>query len=292
MLSRVLAILAACAAVLVFHSQSSTAAGSPIQTTCSGIAVVRSGQWSLQDNPGSFPFGNPVFDIPVIGNWAYDGSFGNGLGDIGIFRNGVWFLTRPGQSQPDVSLVFGDPGDKPITGDWPNQGFDGVGVVRNGVWYLRNANSGGPADAAFFYGDPGDIPVAGDWDGDGTDTPGVVRNGVWYLRNSNTTGVADIVFSYGNPGATPVVGDWKVFGFIDFVDTPGVFQNGIWSLRNSNSSGPPDAVVSFGAAGDLAVAPKEHCRPPERTTSTTNPSTFTGSPCFEAKLDGEARCDN
>jgi hypothetical protein len=65
---------------------------------------------------------------------------------------------------PDVALNYGNPGDKPLTGDWDNDGIDTIGVYRNGQFMLRN-NTIGFAEIVFALGNPGDMPIAGNWDG-------------------------------------------------------------------------------------------------------------------------------
>jgi hypothetical protein len=61
-------------------------------------------------------------------------------------------------------LNYGIPGDKPLVGDWDNNGTDTIGVYRGNTFYLRNSNSVGFADMVFSLGNPGDMPIAGDWD--------------------------------------------------------------------------------------------------------------------------------
>jgi hypothetical protein len=46
-------------------------------------------------------------------------------------------MTSP-QGIADTLIVFGNPGDYPIAGDWNGDGIDSVGIYRNGVFYLRN----------------------------------------------------------------------------------------------------------------------------------------------------------
>lgn len=86
----------------------------------------------------------------------------------GVFRpsNGYIFLKNQNSSgYADIGLNFGIPGDKPVAGDWDNNGTDTIGVYRNGTFYLRNSNTPGYADVAFSLGIPGDLPIAGNWDG-------------------------------------------------------------------------------------------------------------------------------
>jgi thermitase len=174
----------------------------------------------------------------------------------GVFRpsNGALYLKNSNTTGvADVSINYGIPGDKPITGDWNGDGRDSIGVYRNGVFYLRNSNTIGVADIYFAFGSPGDQPIAGDWDGNGTDTIGVYRssNFTFYLRNSNTTGTPDLSFSLGIPGDVGLAGDWNGDG----MDTTGVFRpsNGVIFLKNINLTGTADVSINYGIPGDKPV---------------------------------------
>ncbi len=141
----------------------------------------------------------------------------------GVYRpsDATFYLKKTNESGfADVAIIYGIPGDLPITGDWDGDGIDTVGVYRDGIFYLRNSNTSGFADVAVPFGLPGDLPVVGDWDGDGIDTIGVYRNGVFSLRNANTPGPADLVLAFGLPGDTPIAGDWTGKGY----DSVGVYR--------------------------------------------------------------------
>lgn len=173
----------------------------------------------------------------------------------GVFRpsTGELFLKNANSSGfADTYIIFGNPGDYPLAGDWNGDGADSVGIYRSGAFYLRNTNSTGFADIVLTFGNPGDQPIAGDWNGDGVDTIGVYRNGTFLLRNSNTAGPPDLVFTLGNPGDVGIAGDWNGDGVV----TCGVFRpsNGIVYLRNSNTTGFADLSFVFGNAGDKPVA--------------------------------------
>ncbi len=108
-------------------------------------------------------------DKPVSGDWN-----GDGVSDIGIFRNGTWFLDVDGNgrwSKADFEADFGTDGDVPVVGDFNNDGIDDIGVYRAGTWYLdSNGNRRLDAhDKVFELGGPHDRPAVGDFDGDGTD---------------------------------------------------------------------------------------------------------------------------
>jgi hypothetical protein len=137
------------------------------------------------------------------------------------------FLLRNSNSagSPDVSFEYGLPTDKPITGDWNNDGVDSIGVYRpsNSTFYLRNNNSSGSPNHSFVYGIANDIPITGDWNNDGVDSIGVYRpsNSTFYLRNSNSAGgSADYIFAYGIANDIPITGDWNG----DHLTTVGAFR--------------------------------------------------------------------
>ncbi|MBB3086140.1 SpoIID/LytB domain-containing protein [Geodermatophilus sabuli] len=143
-------------------------------------------------------------------------------------------------------VLFGQPGDVPVSCDWDGDGVDTLGIFRTGVFHITNAAGSGRAEATFGFGQAGDQPVCGDWDGNGTDTVGVYRSGLVFLRNSNTTGVADGSFWFGERGDVLVVGNWDGDPF----DTVGVWRRGTYYLANSNLRPVADAVVPYGAATD------------------------------------------
>ena len=98
----------------------------------------------------------------------------------------TWYLREmntPGP--PDHTVVFGGSADRPVVGDWDNNGSDTVGVFSGGKWFIRNDLDSGPPHANFAYGAPGYIPVTGNWTG-GSEGIGVYVGGTWYLRNSAT----------------------------------------------------------------------------------------------------------
>jgi hypothetical protein len=120
-----------------------------------------------------------------------------------------------GLGAAEYSFMFGNPGDKPVVGDWDGDGIDEIGLHResSGFFYWRDSLDTGVADGSIFFGDPGDRFVSGDWGTiPGRDTPGVYRpsNGFVYFRYSLTEGNADTWFPW--PGATdthvPVAGNF------------------------------------------------------------------------------------
>jgi protocatechuate 3,4-dioxygenase beta subunit len=115
-------------------------------------------------------------DIAVIGDWN-----GDGIYNIGIFRDGVWFLDMDGDgrwSEGDLVVEFGQPGDLPVVGDWTGDGISKIGVYRNGKFILDTNNNHkiDADDKVIELGHAGDKPVAGDWTGNGVDKVGVYQD--------------------------------------------------------------------------------------------------------------------
>jgi hypothetical protein len=160
-----------------------------------------------------FFFGNPS-DIPLAGDFN-----GDGCDTLSIYRPSearFYVMNKLGQNEgglgpADYSFLFGDLGDKPVVGDWDNDGIDEIGLHREttGFFYYRSTLTTGVADGQFFFGDPGDRFVAGDWGiVDGTDTPAVFRpsNTTFYFRHTLSEGNADSQFTFGESGWLPIAG--------------------------------------------------------------------------------------
>lgn len=95
-----------------------------------------------------FFFGNPG-DLPLAGDFN-----GSGSDTVSLYRPSeqrFYIINRLGTNNgglgaADFSYTFGNPGDRPLVGDWDGNGVDGPGVYRNRGWYLRIENSTGPYD--------------------------------------------------------------------------------------------------------------------------------------------------
>ncbi|MCA9092684.1 MAG: FG-GAP repeat protein [Planctomycetaceae bacterium] len=234
---------------------------------------VRRGDTFYQDANNSFSsnIGDAIFhfgnssDVPLVGDWNNDG-----FDEIGIWRNGLWYLDLNGNNAwdgiggGDTVFSFGNPSDTPIVGDWNGDGTDDVGVKRGKDYYLdangsRIWNGTGGGDAVYHFGNPTDTPVVGDWDGNGHDKIGVYRNGTFYLDQNgngvwNDIGGGDSRFGYGMAGDRPVVGDWNGDG----VDDVGIMRGNAWYLdqngnRAWNGTIGGDALFVYGNSTDTPI---------------------------------------
>ncbi len=160
-----------------------------------------------------------------------------------------------------TTVLFGDPGDTPLVGDWNCDGIDTPGVYRpaRGQVFLRDASTSGMADTIFAIGDRGDLPLAGDWDGDGCDTVSVFRPSTQQFfvfdrlaAGGAGIGAADAVFTFGNPGDRPFAGDLDGDG----VDEVALHRptTGRVYYRETLSTGAADRDYHFGNPGDIIRA--------------------------------------
>jgi hypothetical protein len=160
-----------------------------------------------------FFFGNPS-DVPLAGDFN-----GNNCDTLSIYRPSeqrFYIVNALGANEgglgpADYSFVFGNPGDKPVVGDWDGDGIDEVGLHResSGFFYWRNTLDQGNASGEIFFGDPADRFVAGDWGiVDNRATPAVFRPATasFYFRHTLTQGVADSQFPLGESPWLPVAG--------------------------------------------------------------------------------------
>ena len=107
---------------------------------------------------------------------------------VGIFRDGQWILDLNGDGQYDEHdkvIAMGQPGDRPVIGDFNGDTRIDLGIYRDGLWQIDTNNDGllDARDRAFTFGKPGELPVVGDWDGEFViSNPDMMRIAREYLR--------------------------------------------------------------------------------------------------------------
>ena len=166
-----------------------------------------------------FYFGDPG-DVPLAGDFN-----GDGCDTLSIYRPSearFYIINQLGENEgglgaAEYPFLFGNPGDKPVVGDWDSDGTDEIGLHREstGFFYYRNTLTTGIADGQFYFGDPGDRFVSGDWGViDGVDTPAVFRpsNAAFYFRYTLTQGNADSQFIWPSAATNwlPVAGEFNL----------------------------------------------------------------------------------
>ncbi len=223
--------------------------GDPAETFSLGCTHAKApiiGTVTLRTNE----LGQPTYTIAVTCKMPPD--------TIGIRRpsNATFYLRNSNTTGvSDIDILFGDPSDLPVAGDWNGDGISTVGLYRQstGEFFLKDENSfGAPVVYSFVLGNPGDVPMVGDWDGDGKDSVGVFRpsNGIVYLKNALTTGFADFGMVFGNPNDQPVAGDWNGDG----KDSIGIYRGDTFFLTNQTCNGcvpTADYIFILGVTGDV-----------------------------------------
>ena len=170
---------------------------------------------------------------------------GDGISDIGIYRNGAWFIRK--SSGGTIVLGWGGaPQDIPVPADYDGDGKTDIAIYRSGAWYIfRSSDSG--TTAVGFGGAAQDIPVPADYDGDGKADIAVYRSGAWYIFRSSDSGTTAVGFG-GAAQDIPVPADYDGDGKADIA----VYRSGAWYILRSSDSGTT-AVGFGGAAQDIPV---------------------------------------
>lgn len=108
--------------------------------------------------------------VPIACDWN-----GDGITDLGLFRTSTaeWetFASYGQQAGAPwigyvATFVYGNPGDKPVCGDWDSNKTATPGVYRdsNSTFYLKNTNDGA-AGWPQRFGQVGFLPLVGRWIG-------------------------------------------------------------------------------------------------------------------------------
>ena len=174
---------------------------------------------------------------------------GDGISDLVLYRNGVWYASTHQDGVVDAVYVLGGvSGDQPLLGDVDGDGAADLIVFRAGTWYASTQRNG-VVDKVFHLGQAGDTALVGDFNADGIADLAVFRNGIWYI-DTNRDGIVDLGIAFGGaPGEIPVALDIDGDGRTDI----GVFRDGLWYI-NTNLDSPSVLVLGFGAPGDRPLA--------------------------------------
>ncbi|MDR3110826.1 MAG: hypothetical protein LBU65_14250 [Planctomycetaceae bacterium] len=121
-----------------------------------------------------------VFQYGGKGDVAVAGDFnGDGVTEIGVYRNGNWYIDFNGDGRWDPSVDKFIPGEAvegavPVVGDWNGEGIDRIGLFVNGQWKLDTTGDF-QYDKTIEFGQAGDVPVVGDFSGDGISELAIYR---------------------------------------------------------------------------------------------------------------------
>ena len=185
---------------------------------------------------------------PVSGDFN-----GDGVTDVGIFRDGQWFIDVNGNGvwdEGDLWAKLGHDGDKPVVGDWDGDGKDDIGIFGR-AWAGDPRHiarePGLPDSFNKHYGTQKNVPPP--------QQQATLGKRALKLTAQGTTraDLIDHVFHYGTPRDIPLVGDWNGDG----TDTIAVFRDGWWYLDIDGDgiwTDEGDGKKQFGQVGDIPVA--------------------------------------
>jgi serine-aspartate repeat-containing protein C/D/E len=211
---------------------------------------VHQSQWILADAEGrpaqEFEFGL-AGGTPVTGDWD-----GDGVTEIGVYLDGLWFLDLNGNGvwdEGDLWIRLGTTADWPAVGDWDGDGKTDIAVF-GPAW---------PGDGRAIAAEPGLPDIANAQTGRYKNIPPEPAEATagWRTMKRTSQGnlradVVDHVFEYGNQGDVPVAGDWNGDGVANI----GIFRGGTWFLDadgNGRWSFGDVYVEHFGEVGDVPV---------------------------------------
>ncbi|MBL9094764.1 MAG: VCBS repeat-containing protein [Planctomycetaceae bacterium] len=219
-------------------------------------------QWSLQLGMVRPPhvfrtqFGSTA-GIPLAGDFN-----GDGFTELAMFIDGRWYIDLNGNStwdRDDAFVAFGRAGDRPVVGDWNQDGKDDIAVVS---YAGEKFESAFPVAQAGFHsptviGEPG-LPhplnalhgvnkSAGLAVGPALGEA-IVRAGAAGAPQATPVRHA---FRFGGSASNPIVGDWGGTGVVSI----GAFDAGVWTLDVDGDGRYTEADQTFtlGEAGDIPV---------------------------------------
>ncbi len=206
------------------------------------------GEWTLTMNGRAT--GRRRFGIrggtPIAGDFN-----GDGKSEVGVFKDGRWFIDLNDNGvwdKGDLWARLGHKGDLPVTGDWDGDGKTDIGIY-GPAW---------PGDPRAIAHEPGLPDPDNENTGAQKNIPREPRQSTLGDRRMRLTSggrpradLIDHVFLYGAQGDRPLVGDWNGDG----VDTIAVFRDGVWH-RDTDGDGKlskADTHTHFGKSGDIPV---------------------------------------
>jgi hypothetical protein len=170
----------------------------------------------------------------------------DGKNDIGIYRDGNWYILHSSDGGATTVGWGGLAEDTPVPADYDGDGKVDIAVYRNGTWFIIRSSNGG-VTAVGWGGLVQDTPVPADYDGDRKADIAVYRNGTWFIIRSSDGGVTTVGWG-GLAQDIPVPADYDGDGKVDIA----VYRNGTWFIIRS-SDGAVFAVGWGGLAQDIPV---------------------------------------
>jgi Kelch motif/Galactose oxidase, central domain len=170
---------------------------------------------------------------------------GDGRSDIGVYRNGAWYLLRSSDGGVTSTGWGGLAQDIQVPADYDGDGKTDIAVYRDGIWFILRSSDGSQTGIGWGGAAP-DIPLPADYDGDGKADIAVYRDGIWFIIRSSDGAVTAISWG-GLPQDMPVSADYDGDGKADIA----LYRDGTWFILRSSDGG--QAAVGWG--GVLADVP-------------------------------------
>ena len=142
----------------------------------------RTDAFIIKISPVAIPLANTAVDFD-----------GDGKSDIGVYRDGTWFIRRTADGGVTGVGWGGLAQDTPVPADYDGDGKTDIAVYRSsdGGWYVLRSSDGG-VTVMGWGGLAEDIAVPGDYDGDGKADFAIYRSGGWYILRSSDGGVSGV----------------------------------------------------------------------------------------------------
>jgi hypothetical protein len=211
------------------------------------IQDVRESTWMVASVDSKAVTPRTSFDL--LDAKVLSGDFnGDGTDEIALFIDGEWLIDTNGNGlwdRGDLWLRLGGKGDKPVVGDWDNDGKDDVGIFGpqwRGDRRALAAEVGLPTHNNPIRSKPQNPPP--DFN-EATDGKRLMQ------RTANAVPRADAidhVFRFGYAPDVAVVGDWNGEGITKI----GVYRNGLWMLDvdGDGQFTKRDKSAEFGGPGE------------------------------------------
>src|SRR5665647_3157261 len=122
-----------------------------------------------------------------------------------IFRPSEWnnWVFSNNMTRVVFRNHYGDNSDKPLSGDFNNDGVADRAVFQGGEWII-DYNMDGSVNARNRYGQMTDIPLVGDFNNDGVADRAVFRSGEWII-DYTMDGSVNTRLKFGMTGDVPMV---------------------------------------------------------------------------------------
>jgi hypothetical protein len=174
----------------------------------------------------------------------------DGKSDIGIYRDGSWFVLRSSDGKMTAMGWGGLPQDVPVPADYDGDGKVDIAVYRDGTWFIERSSDGGMTTIG-WGGLAQDIVVPADYDGDGKVDIAVYRDGTWLIKRSSDGGMTTVSWG-GLPQDIPVPADYDGDGKVDIA----VYRDGTWFIKRSSDGGM--TTVGWGGLAQDIVVPGDY----------------------------------